>query len=566
VVHEYHITITKNMKQRRWENPVWIYFTSANYMCIYQVRVVEKYKNWKVNGVGAPTIKCGNCGKNGHDETTCRYGLRVTFPYPLNDHLKLILNKRLNYSDIFSGHRSNYEKEWGYLWWNGKDKFDKIKGEIEQLIKEQIITTNPIQVNNMLRECYFCGYIALSKDDPHLLNKCNVKNTFSLINLKTIDYEVNETVISKEEEKSDDIQVETNPPENEKEEKGKTLSFAQIMDVDKSEELTDSQVTLSGDVHNNGDTEQIIATLVENLNPLQKPTIDKEEQKKSGKRKGELTNETNENESDTTTKQKQQQKRKRKKGELKQIKKKRKNSVNKINLDIKTNLDLNKITFISHNLNSNKKLLNYYVLSIDSLHVYMLQDIGQGNVNEINMVIKEKNLPITFISNTSVTNRARSVALVIGNSWTVLNIFKNKSGSVIGALLFNHEEVIAVLSVYLPPRLDYRKNSKVLKSQKRISEALETYDDIKSWLKEIQITKWLIGGDMNETRSVLDRNSNEIKESKDMIERDNFINEFLNDMEGVDIWRSLNRNQKGHTRYAKESSSRLDYFIQKNMV
>ena len=71
-------------------------------------------------------------------------------------------------------------------------------------------------------------------------------------------------------------------------------------------------------------------------------------------------------------------------------------------------------------------------------------------------------------------------------------------------------------------------------------------------------THWIIGGDLNETRAPVD--SARVSEFKDVPK---FVNGFLDDSQGVDLWRVLHPQKPGFSYRSDNglSHSRLDYFL-----
>src|ERR1700722_15020227 len=88
-------------------------------------------------------------------------------------------------------------------------------------------------------------------------------------------------------------------------------------------------------------------------------------------------------------------------------------------------------------------------------------------------------------------------------------------------------------------------------------EAHAIYSTLLEWTT--MHSSWIVGGDLNETRSAIDRER--LRELK--IKTHKFLNNFLEDAGGIDVWRSLFPLLPGFTyRNSKGTSfSRLDYFL-----
>jgi exonuclease III len=144
---------------------------------------------------------------------------------------------------------------------------------------------------------------------------------------------------------------------------------------------------------------------------------------------------------------------------------------------------------------------------------------------------------------------------------------------------------ILIVSAYLPATLDMiGRPSNWSAEDKRPGpsargEAHAMYATLLDWT--MQYPKWLLGGDLNETRNDIDRKHLESKQTKrkgkkteDMREKQKtekknqrsmqkFVNHFLEESRAVDVWRHIYPDTPGHT-YRNEqtgSFSRLDYFL-----
>ena len=130
------------------------------------------------------------------------------------------------------------------------------------------------------------------------------------------------------------------------------------------------------------------------------------------------------------------------------------------------------------------------------------------------------------------TNKARTVAIILHKSWRAQQIFRDSSGSAIGVVATRAGIEILIISAYLPPSLD-KFDFPDNEANPVQLEAHHIYSSINEWIKKFPF--WLLSGDLNETRSLLDRFSlsknvgkkRERKEGK--IDRRKFINVFLED-------------------------------------
>lgn len=230
----------------------------------------------------------------------------------------------------------------------------------------------------------------------------------------------------------------------------------------------------------------------------------------------------------------------------------------------------------SHNLQGKSELIeNYYTILLRNKGrngIFLLQDIGADAARLLGMLDALHEHAVYYFINQSPTNSCRSVAILVGKDWRVLHNFSNQTGSAIGVLLFSHEYLLACFSTYLPPGLDNLSNkvffneaSVTRHSEPLLQEARDTYKTLCSWISSLSSTVyWIVGGDFNETRSKLDRvKEGKIKTSRCRVGR--LIENFMSDVEGVDVWRTLYPNiSNGFTRtHYSGSKSRLDYFIMK---
>jgi len=221
------------------------------------------------------------------------------------------------------------------------------------------------------------------------------------------------------------------------------------------------------------------------------------------------------------------------------------------------------INIITHNVQSKKKITENYLLISKNLDIYLLQDIGELTDQYMLYIINLQKLNTKFFSNHSETNPSRSVGLIIGPSWNVLNVYRNVNGSVIATIIYIDNFFLGIISCYLPPSLDaINKDSDSKMYQANIEEANETYDNILQWINTLPDNiNWILGGDLNETYLLTDREYKS-KFYRKSSTRDTFIKSFLINSNSIDLWKNLYPHSSGYTRYhTNHGAARLDYFI-----
>jgi hypothetical protein len=223
------------------------------------------------------------------------------------------------------------------------------------------------------------------------------------------------------------------------------------------------------------------------------------------------------------------------------------------------------ICIFSHNVQSNKNLIDNYLTQINSVSdLYLLQDIG---IKGTRLLMSQENLNNrNVIINTSTINKSRSTAILVGKNWNIIEQWKNGNGSITAAIISCGNFFVAIASVYLPPGLDkfglregrLSKDSSVLQTTRL--EAIQTYEELSTWIHGIpKGMYWIVGGDLNETRSTLDRKV--ILKAYTYNAQAKFVNSFLHTVQGVDVWRKLYpHGPAGYTRF-KDNPARLDYFL-----
>ena len=137
------------------------------------------------------------------------------------------------------------------------------------------------------------------------------------------------------------------------------------------------------------------------------------------------------------------------------------------------------------------------------LNIACFQDTGEIGPEGPTSLSNSKNIQIVA-TNYSNTNKCRNVATLIGRGWNVIgDIYRNKTGSLLGITVQRERFTLGVLNAYLPPGLDnYGKPTGDFNSNtvagRRQAEALRTYDEANTWLRQHRL--WIMVGDLNETR------------------------------------------------------------------
>jgi exonuclease III len=233
------------------------------------------------------------------------------------------------------------------------------------------------------------------------------------------------------------------------------------------------------------------------------------------------------------------------------------------------------------------------VKSLDSLSSLMqsdcectaivLQDIGMIDT-EGNPILRRILGDHKILVNFSDVNKARTVGIIINKAWNIEKVLKDKSGSLIGALISKGSLKMLVISAYMPATLDNYGAPSIWDAKDRNlgssvqEEAHSIYCTLREWT--MQETYWVVAGDLNETRSQIDRKTTQDEKKKDhkfsqkrsnqssLKKKNTFVTNFLDDASGVDVWRSLFPEHPGftHRNDKKSSFSRLDYFIISNSL
>jgi len=191
---------------------------------------------------------------------------------------------------------------------------------------------------------------------------------------------------------------------------------------------------------------------------------------------------------------------------------------------------------------------------------FLLQDVGLTGPDGPDLLRKRLKGHSIF-ANSSKSNKSRSVVIIVHKSWQIDDVFRDSSGCLVGVVISKGDLQILLISAYLPPNLDIFGSPLIcdIEGKDIISQvqqdAHEIYSSIREW--SCRFTHWIVGGDLNETRSPMD--SIRVSSFKEIPK---FVDEFLDDSEGVDVWRSLYPHAPGLTyKSAHGASSRIDYFL-----
>jgi hypothetical protein len=150
--------------------------------------------------------------------------------------------------------------------------------------------------------------------------------------------------------------------------------------------------------------------------------------------------------------------------------------------------------------------------------------------------------------------------IIVHKEWQVQEVVRDTSGSLVGVVAARGGFEVLLVSAYLPTNLDQYgcplewdidNPDRMSASQ---AEAHAIYSTLFEWTN--RNPNWLIAGDLNETRSLLD--SKRVSELKRVPK---FVDNFLDESMGVDIWRTLHPHSPGFTYKGSSASSRLDYFL-----
>ena len=170
-----------------------------------------------------------------------------------------------------------------------------------------------------------------------------------------------------------------------------------------------------------------------------------------------------------------------------------------------------KLRISSHNLESHSILIEHYHHLLTRKggenDIILLQDLGREAEHTL-FRLNKLSQSMNYILNQSPTNSSRSVAIMVGKNWNVLDTFSNCNGGAVGLLLNRGELLLASFSVYLPSGLDNLSSQSLSKgpSDKSKSEATNTYKFLEDCILSLSPwVLWIVGGDCNETRSSYDR-------------------------------------------------------------
>ena len=117
-------------------------------------------------------------------------------------------------------------------------------------------------------------------------------------------------------------------------------------------------------------------------------------------------------------------------------------------------------------------------------------------------------------------------------------IYKDQNGSAIGVVAHRAGTDILFISSYLPASLNRCGFPQVWNEEDPNypiqAEARSTYASLFEWTQNHKY--WVLGGDLNETRSTLDRKSQSERKIKSLRK---FVDVFLEKSKAVDLWRHL---------------------------
>lgn len=231
------------------------------------------------------------------------------------------------------------------------------------------------------------------------------------------------------------------------------------------------------------------------------------------------------------------------------------------------------IHFTSHNIRANGKLLEEYVEVISSPHdfsIVLCQDLGTSGLTSLRK-LRSIFPSVNTLANSQASNINRISAILVGPGWAVLRAYFSQTGAFVGVVIGAGDHLLAVASVYLPPGLDfigcrYTEQKGLSKKTELREEASSTYQELTKWLNSLPPNlQWVVGGDFNETRIPLDRMASDHMLRRYYFpkrSRVKFIDTFLSQVSGLDVWRFLHPDQEGWTRYSSPTSAaRLDYFL-----
>ena len=194
---------------------------------------------------------------------------------------------------------------------------------------------------------------------------------------------------------------------------------------------------------------------------------------------------------------------------------------------------------------------------------FFLQDLGATGPDGPSL-LKETLGDHSIYANSSQSNKSRTVAIILHKSWSITQVYRDTTGSLVGVVASRSGIEILLISAYLPSKTDILGSPDLwdldIKSPaKSVQEEIHAiYSSLLEWTTIHPL--WLIGGDLNETRSQVDRLRANDSAPKNLRK---FINGFLEDSNGIDVWRSLYPNTPGFTFKNNQGSSfsRIDYFL-----
>ena len=178
-----------------------------------------------------------------------------------------------------------------------------------------------------------------------------------------------------------------------------------------------------------------------------------------------------------------------------------------------------------------------------------------------------------LITNTINTNKSRNTGIILHKNWEIKNVRKHESGGLLGAEIKNANTTIFTMSAYLPTSLVLLECQNPSTLQKNLTPSQSKKKHIRYIPRPSTGSALTRTGSSVETLMKQSRNGigkNCLKRPTLTINGTGakFIQNFLNEARGIDLWRMLHpvdeKNPEiGHTCFHNKgrSSARLDYFL-----
>jgi exonuclease III len=232
------------------------------------------------------------------------------------------------------------------------------------------------------------------------------------------------------------------------------------------------------------------------------------------------------------------------------------------------------ITIFSQNL---RNKYNYFVhefatlLNQSEFAIIFIQDMGNVGPDGP-QDLRQALAPHNLITNTVITNKSRNTGIILHKNWEIIKTQKHESGGLTGVEVKNGDTTLFVICAYLPTALDAYgmpesfDSTKESEATTKQENAHAIYSTAIEWIQSHK--NWVLGGDLNETSESWDRKKLSEKTYSYHGTGTKFINNFLNEAGGIDLWRTLHPfheklPEAGHTCFHNKgrSSARLDYFL-----